>query len=241
MKKKLQVFLPLIGLVFLAIPIVVYFAKFHKLHLSDNLSDWAQFGDYLNGTFMPLIALAGLSITLILGIIDNQRNKTNILLEQQKQRPLLHISYFDGEDCIKLCMENKGNGPLIINNYYLERIQSSSQNDNIRNSIFECLPPNIDSVFDTYTGNLNNLVLSPSEHYLLLQITSENLEGDALEIFEEDRNIIRIFLGYYKFVVEYSDVYNNKMPRYEKELSWFHRHVELSREEIVLVEELENS
>ncbi|SIN85663.1 Asp23/Gls24 family envelope stress response protein [Chitinophaga niabensis] len=209
----------LVGLVLLILPFFVFYVKFGNNQLSDDIEDWANLGEYLNGTFMPLIALAGVLITLLLGTIADQRNQSNIILDQQKQRPLMHVGYFDGEDKIKLFMQNKGIGPLIINNYYLEDRDSGE----IKDGIFNCLS-GIATMFDNYTGNLNNVVLSPQEKYELLKYSIHDLEESYLLKFEEDRTTLRRTLGRYKLIIEYSDVYNNRMPQYERDLIWFDRH-----------------
>lgn len=209
----------LVGLILLILPFLVFYEKFGNSKLSNDIEDWAHLGEYLNGTFMPLIALAGVLITLLLGTIADHRNQSNIILDQQKQRPLMHIGYFDGEDKIEIFMQNKGNGPLIINNYYLVDRHSGVLMD----GIFTCLPE-ITTLFDNYSGNLNNVVLSPQEKYELLQYSLEGRPEDTFEAFENDKIVLRKALGKYKIIVEYSDVYNNRIPQYERDLSWFDRH-----------------
>ncbi|SKD01827.1 hypothetical protein SAMN05660461_2315 [Chitinophaga ginsengisegetis] len=221
MNRATKCILILTSIILLGTPFLVFYIKFRNSTLSNKIEDWGHLGEYLNGTLMPLIALAGILITLLLGAIAEKRNQTNILLEQQKQRPLMHVGYFDGENSIELFMENKGMGPLLINNYYLVNRESGE----IKDGIFNCLPA-ITTVFDNYTGNLNNVVLSSNEKYELLEYSIEGLEETQYDGFKEDRSLLRQALGAYKIVIEYSDVYNKKMPNYERDLVWFNRHQE---------------
>lgn len=113
-------------------------------------------------------------------------------------------------------MVNKGNGPLIITNYRLINLEGEIE----FLSIYELLPE-IEGIYSNYSGNLNNIVLSPSEEFELLNYETPYTEG--LGYPENDRDIIRETLSNYKIVIDFCDVYNNKMPQYQRSLSWFGR------------------
>jgi hypothetical protein len=198
-------------------PLLVYAIHFFRYPLSNKTETWGQFGDYLNGTSMPLIALIGVLVTFLLGIISEKRNKANIEIEQLKQRPLLHIGYFDGEDHLRIFMKNKGSGPLIINGYRLMSLNSKQEIP----SIFDCLP-GITTDFNNYTGNQENTVLSANEEYELFLYQRD--KGDNPQEFSSNRDKIRKSLAQFKIVVDYKDVYDNSMPTYERSLKWFGRH-----------------
>ncbi|MBK6783795.1 MAG: hypothetical protein IPG79_08500 [Saprospiraceae bacterium] len=95
MSKCTKFWIFILTIVLLLTPIGVYLCKFSSGHLSNDTEAWGQFGDYLNGTFMPMIALIGIIITYYLGMISEARNVANIKLDQQKHRPLLHVGYYD--------------------------------------------------------------------------------------------------------------------------------------------------
>jgi hypothetical protein len=212
--KKVFIFLTI---AFLLIPLLTYTINFCGQSFSRDTEVWGQFGDYLNGTFMPLIALAGIFVTLSLGLISEKRNVTNLKIEQQKQRPLLHLGYFDSEDHLEIFLKNKGNGPLIITDYQFVNIKDNSS----MNSIFECLPK-IEGHFDNYTGNQNNMVLSTEEEQQLFLFNSGN---DNTKTYEKDKMKIRETLAQFKIVIDYKDVYDNPMPTYERSLEWFGRNL----------------
>lgn len=222
MKNYRKYYLIVFSVILLLLPLIIYYLNFKDFRLSTSTETWGQFGDYLNGTFMPIIALTGVLVTLFLGIISDNRNSTNLKIEQQKQRPLLHIGYFDGESKIRIFIKNKGSGPLIITNYFL---LNTTDNTHV-NSIFEILPP-LEISYNNYSANLNNYVLSADEEMELLSIelTEEDLcEEEIIKIFDTGKERIRAIISKYKIIVEYNDVYGNKMPKYEKSLEWFGRH-----------------
>lgn len=219
MKKSLHICLLVFAFILLPTPFILYVWNFWGHDLSENTEIWGHFGNFLNGTFMPLIALTGIIITLILGIISNRRDKTKLELDQQKQRPLLHVGYFDAENYLKIFMKNKGNGPLIIQKYRIVNLET----DESKLGIFDCLPKT-GCHFDNYTGNQENTVLSADEEQEILLFEYDEEKNDKeLEKFKSDIEKIRKSLGQYKIVVEYKDVYNNLMPKYERSLAWFNR------------------
>src|SRR5690606_12807120 len=114
MTKRNKKLIIIISALLLLTPLTIYLTHFYGQSLSNDTETWGHFGDYLNGTFMPIIALVGIIVTLLLGLISEERNESNLKIEQQKQRPLLHLGYFDSEDIIRIFLKNKGNGPLII-------------------------------------------------------------------------------------------------------------------------------
>lgn len=202
-------------------PLIFYVIRFHAGSVSDKTEDWAHFGDYLNGTFMPMIALSGVIATVALGIISENRNKANLEIEQQKQRPLLYIGYFDGEDEIRLFIKNKGNGPALVNKYLLKNKFTGQE----CNSVFDIIPP-IGFDYNNFTGPLVNDVFSEKEEkeLLLLKATEEELnDADFAAQFEHAIESLRNVLSQYLVIIEYSDVFGNVMPVYERDLEWFGR------------------
>lgn len=197
--------------ILLTLPFGAYVINFHNYQFSKQTETWGQFGDYLNGFFTPIIALTGVIVTFILGIISDKRNKSQLKIEQQKQRPILHIDYFDGETLLYISMINKGIGPLLIKKY-----QVIDKVGNDYKGLFFIIPE-IKELYMNYTGNLNNVVLSPGEEKFLLRFVPEGNDTDSL-------TAIRNSLKNYKIQVNYNDVYNEEMPQYTRELTWFGRH-----------------
>lgn len=217
MSKSVKISLLVTGTIMLLLPLLFYFIHFRHGILSSETETWGQFGDYLNGTFMPIIAVVGILVTFLLGAISEKRNESNVQIQQLKQRPILHIGYWDYEHLIRVFMINKGKGPLLIEEF---KVIDITKKDIDLRGLFYGLSP-LYNYFDNYTGNMNNFVLSPNEEVDLL--TFEFNDKKIESFFESDIENIRNNLKKLKIVVHYSDVYNNKMPVYERSLEWFGR------------------
>lgn len=213
--------------VILLIPLCFYVAKFSSSSLSGNTETWGQFGDYLNGTFMPVIALIGVVITYYLGVLADERNAAqitntkaindnNILLEKIKHKPMLYIGYWDGKEKIELNISNKGFGPLLITSYIIE----NNSKDKTYTSVYEAIA-DIQNDYDDFSGNQEGLIIAPNEERLLLSFKLNDKKDS--NSFNADRLKIRKSLKDLKFVIQYQDVYGDTMPDYVRELSWFGR------------------
>ena len=207
----------IISFLILLFPVIVYIINFRNSTISKDTEIWGNFGDYVNGTFMPIIALLGVLVTYYLGIISEKRNNANIEIEQLKHRPILHIGYFDSEDFMEIFIENKGNGPLIIKKYLIINEIDNSEIDRI----YDCLPSLINDDYNNYTGNIIEIVLKPNEKFQLFLYESEANDKNSIE----NRRAIRESISKYKISIEYQDVYENIMPKSERSLIWFGRNL----------------
>ena len=79
----------LFALVVLVAPIIIIFLlKFWNKPLSENISDWASFGDYIGGTINTIISLFTLFVTIIISYqisqLEDKRNEKNLEFEKRK-------------------------------------------------------------------------------------------------------------------------------------------------------------
>ncbi len=203
------------GVTLMLFPFISYYYNFRRFPISDNPEKWAQFGDYLNGTFMPLIALMGIIITFMLGLISDKRNKINVQIEQEKHKPMLNIDYWDGEHMIYLKMTNKGSGPLIITNYQVNSNKKDAK------GLYWVIPPIFGS-YRNFTGNQKDKVLGPGEEAELLlmeydkgSVTSNQWASNLKDLRSVLKNV--------EIIVDYDDVYGKRMLTYKRTLEWFGR------------------
>lgn len=166
----------------------------------------------MQAVITPLAALFGLLVTVSINIVA----QNNVQRQEMLQQPLVFIRCLDYEDKISVMLQNKGLGPLIITDYKLEEIDNPEKK---YTSMYECLEE-LEGKYDNYTGNQNGLVLSANEERNLLELTATNPDFLNLKAKLRDR------LSQLKFVVAYTDIYNNEMRVYTRELDWYGRDIE---------------
>lgn len=209
--------------ILIVLPFLIYFSKFYNTTLSADHDNWSKFGEYLNGIFSPLIALIGFFITIYIDKISTKRNENNLLIDQQKHRPIIDYSILDEEDHIKISIKNKGEGPLIINENYLINNNIDVHDYQNRYTFFEIIPE-MNFAYSAYTGNLTNKVLSKNEEIILFEYLNPIQNGDNLNnIQAENINLIRENIGQYTLIIKYKDIYQIEMPTFSKDLNWLLR------------------
>lgn len=204
--------------IFLISPYVLYYFNFRNVTLSESSNDWANFGSYISGVLSPTIMFIGLLISYVFSKNNERTNKTAILRQEMKEKPLLFISYNDFDTSVKISMTNKGIGTLIISDYYFE--------NNVTKEKF----PGIFEVFDKpktefgyFTSNQKDLILMSGESREVFLIKFEKQE-ERIE-YEEIISEVRLKLKDYTLFVRYTDLYGNIMPVCEKNLKMLGRHI----------------
>lgn len=166
---------------------------------------------YLTNNISSVVALIGTFVTLCLGLITWISNQTTIKISQQKERPLASVWYRDNSDSAIIFLENKGKGPLIITNYFLEDLYNGKKHVGIYDCFLE-----YKKEIDYHTGNQNNTVISPNDRVKIFYLNKNTSPDSAVKSLNKT-------LSRYKIVVEYKDVYDNNMPIYQRSLEWFGR------------------
>ncbi|OXE99991.1 hypothetical protein BC749_108176 [Flavobacterium araucananum] len=85
--KKFIWIISIVGLLFMLFPISVFIINFSKHKISNDITQWGSFGDYIGGTLNTIIALASLIIlaylTHIVNVNSSEHNKNvNLLLRK---------------------------------------------------------------------------------------------------------------------------------------------------------------
>ena len=70
------------GILFFLIPIIAYICKFYDNPISDNPSDWADFGSYIGGIYTVLVTIYAIYLTRYLEKKDVAWNKTKNAVEE---------------------------------------------------------------------------------------------------------------------------------------------------------------
>ena len=74
-------------LIILTIPIIAFIVQFYSYSFSNNIEQWAEFGDYISGTINTLISLASLILLSVLTYyVAENSNKESRKLEFYNKR-----------------------------------------------------------------------------------------------------------------------------------------------------------
>ena len=131
-------------------------------------------------------------------------------------KPILHIGQWDYENNIKVDLRNNGLGPAMIDKIYVK-----NKGGKTKNALYYWLPeklPNEMNYKEYWTGH-ENFVVRPDFICKLIEIPIDT----GVERQLKEREKIRRKLGKLVIVIEYSDIYGNRMPKYEKDLWLFRR------------------
>jgi hypothetical protein len=177
--------------------------------------------DYSNNSFRSrfkndvtaVVTVIGICVTLSLGLVSTISHWADVKVAELKERPLACIWYRDFFDSTIIYMENKGIGPMIVSDYYLENLKSNERQE----GIFYCLSE-YKKYIDYHTGNQVNSVISAGQKVLLFKLEKKFLADSIVEK-------IRTELSKYKVVIKYQDVYGNTLPIYQRSLDWFGRNI----------------
>lgn len=81
MNKKKLLSISLIGILVL-LPIIVFVWNFYSHSLSDDISEWGAFGDYIGGVYSVYISIGLYLLSRKLGRTDERRNKQRFHIEK---------------------------------------------------------------------------------------------------------------------------------------------------------------
>ena len=85
--RKFKFIILLIILLIISI-LIVFIINFKNQTISENIQDWASFGDYIGGTLNTILSFLTLLTTIFIAFTlnnyDNIRNEKNTLFEKQK-------------------------------------------------------------------------------------------------------------------------------------------------------------
>jgi hypothetical protein len=153
-----------------------------------------------------ILALIGVILALIGLWIQRKHNKLSV-------KPIAELIFNDYKGLLEVGIRNKGVGPLMC-----DEIITENDKGEIKAHLADFLDHQISPTeyFTIYT-QLKDFVIAPGE---LLMIFSYKHD---LEYHNTILNQIRQKLSKLSISVNYSNIYNDKMPLYKKSLSWFDR------------------
>ncbi len=155
------------------------------------------------------LVISLVSIVLAWSTARNQREH-----DIKSVTPFAHVSLGDYRERISVKLDNYGIGPLIIDRFSVTDGQREKE-DVI--SWMPGLPDGI--VWNDYRGNPDRLAIPASGQIIMLQLIGNPQDKAFLEFRDQVRHI----LSKLKVTIAYHDIYGNKMPTYERAMTWFAR------------------
>ncbi|WP_421552635.1 hypothetical protein [Pseudomonas yamanorum] len=128
-------------------------------------------------------------------------------------RPLPEVQLRDMDGHIRIQLRNNGTGPLIIDTFRV----GSGENKGGK-TLIELMPQN-ESNWTFFVHNIDGRSIRPNGEIILLELEYDHNNGAELAF----ANSTRAILCKLEIVVNYKSVYNDKLPQYDKSLSWFGR------------------
>ena len=142
----------------------------------------------------------------------NLQHKHNVL----SVRPVLHVSFVDYENCLRVKIVNNGHGPLFIADVQI------SDGNNSKSSIIKWMPQLPENLaWSKFTGDLVDRSIPAGGHLTLLEFQGSTTDAD----FCKSRDECRKQLANLTVIVKYSDIYKTKFSDYSESLKWFGRNV----------------
>jgi hypothetical protein len=112
-------------------------------------------------------------------------------------------------------LKNNGIGPLLVT-----RFIASNGNEN-RKDIISWMPDLPEGMFwSTFCSTLDGACIAPDGEIVLIKLTGDPED----KTFAATRDEVRKAFSKLTIRLEYTDIYNRKMPEKERNLSWFSRH-----------------
>lgn len=154
--------------------------------------------------FISLISLYVSHATL------KHQRKHNVL----SVRPIAFLSLGDYEDSVYVKLQNNGTGPLIIKRLVV--VGAQDPNAPLIDAMPQLLPK---ATWSGFVGSIEDRSITPGGELKLIDLSSTSPNGHFLL----SRDQVREALGKLELVVEFTDIYGSKLPRYSRSLKWFHR------------------
>jgi hypothetical protein len=163
-----------------------------------------------------IVAILALVTSVTSTLLTYRALKLQRIHNAKSLKPILYLSPFDYENSLKILLANNGVGPAIITNIQVEKNQHE-----IKPSIIEWLPEKLPNGmnYKEYLTESNNITLNAGNKGVMLELyLNPEVEKERTE-----REKIRGILRQLTVKIEYSDIYENQMPIYEKKLDLFGR------------------
>lgn len=132
-------------------------------------------------------------------------------------KPILHVGIWDYESKLAVTLKNCGAGIAIVKQYFVFRKADGLNFDNIYRSLPAKLRAGVN--YSEYWTPNSNFVIQPGQIIDLVKIPIDVSLPEQIE----ERQRLRAMMSDLVVKLEYIDMYDNKMPSYERNLDFFSR------------------
>jgi hypothetical protein len=166
----------------------------------------------LAGAAAAFLALFVSALSVWISIASNRNQRRH---NELSVRPLAEISVADFEDRLSVQLHNNGTGPLLVSTL---RVYFG---DDHKDAIIDWMPALIDGrPWTTFTPSIDGRSVRAGDTLTLLELT----QGEEDEGFADVRSQVRSALSSLSLELQYTDIYENQLPGYQRDLTWFGRH-----------------
>ena len=196
------------------VPSAIYALAFASQGISGDPTRWAEFGDYLAGTAVPLLALLNLGALVCVAFAIYRLETSR---EQQLLRPNLLVRLGDYEDDIFVKLSNLGLGPAVIRSLRCYSTGSHAQEASDLVELMPDLPQGTD--WRDFTILHPGAVIAQGQTEALLRLSGDPRNPE----FANCAELVRRALMDLAVKVDYEDMFGNAMTPTWYSLSGFGR------------------
>jgi hypothetical protein len=184
------------------------------MQILDYLTQHSDSSNAIAAVASAVAAVLALGVSIAAALISyfslKQQRKHDVL----SARPIAAVTVGDYEESVRVQLCNHGGGPMLITKIEVRR------GDVSKPAVIEWMPDLRGAVqWVDFLGPIAERSVLPGQELVLVR-----LDGDpAKQEFRRARDETRKALAPLTVHVEYSDIYDNKLPPYAKSLEWFER------------------
>ena len=163
--------------------------------------------------------LANFDWGIVVGVIALYIAARSLRIQREHNRlsvkPIAIISVGDYLDELAVYLQNKGTGPLIIND-----LSFLSDNGRKEKSLVRFFDTDFDDVvWSTFVDEIDGWAILPGDTKTLIKLE----KNPSIKDFSRTRNRVREILATIQVKLDYQDIYENDMPSKTRKLDFFAR------------------
>jgi len=173
MRNKLS-WLAIGALIVVTAPLGVYVMRFHHMAISTNPDDWADFGQYVDGTVGAILGAVNLMVIVLVAVLVHRLETKR---EHDMVRPFAYINVGDYEDDIYVKIQNHGLGPMVIKKFIC---YAGDDTENATVDLVDLVTDLNSVIWTTFTINGPPEVIPAGGESVLIQYAGDSDDHDYI-------------------------------------------------------------